>query len=189
MNQRRKIAAAGAGLLVAAAVAGVGSAAAAGGGSKINITEKLTFKAGQYLQDNLRYGPATITVHSGSTLTIVNKVPPNGNPEPHTFSVVTKSQQPLTQKRLAACNVLGPGSICRTLAIAHGVNPNQPPQGPPPNLVVNKGGTGIDAPGDSVFLAPGFKTQALQITAKPGTTLYYMCIVHPWMQGKIKVVK
>jgi len=25
------------------------------------------------------------------------------------------------------------------------------------------------------------------VTAKPGTTLYFLCAVHPWMQGKIVV--
>ena len=28
-----------------------------------------------------------------------------------------------------------------------------------------------------------------KVTAKPGKTLYFMCVVHPFMQGKIKVVK
>jgi hypothetical protein len=26
------------------------------------------------------------------------------------------------------------------------------------------------------------------VTAKAGTTLYFMCAVHPWMQGKVKVL-
>lgn len=27
----------------------------------------------------------------------------------------------------------------------------------------------------------------LTVTAKPGATLYFMCVVHPWMQAKIIV--
>ena len=26
-----------------------------------------------------------------------------------------------------------------------------------------------------------------KVSAKKGTTLYYLCAIHPWMQGKIKV--
>ena len=28
---------------------------------------------------------------------------------------------------------------------------------------------------------------SFNVTAKKGTTLYYLCAIHPWMQGKIKV--
>jgi plastocyanin len=31
------------------------------------------------------------------------------------------------------------------------------------------------------------KTNTVKVTAKPGTTLYFLCAVHPWMQGKIVV--
>jgi hypothetical protein len=27
----------------------------------------------------------------------------------------------------------------------------------------------------------------VQVTASAGTTLHYLCIIHPWMQGSIKV--
>ena len=48
----------------------------------------------------------------------------------------------------------------------------------------------VDRPGDSAFIAPKQKAEVtLKVTAKPGTTLYFMCAVHPWMSAKLKVVK
>lgn len=180
---------AGVGLLAAAGIAaGVGSAAAAGGAptsAKLFVRGSVTYKVGQYVQDSVRYAPQTVTIRSGGTLTIVNKDPQEM--EPHTFSVVKKSQLPRTNKQMAACQNTAAG-ICGQIALAHGVNPNAPPSsGPPPKLVVDVGKPGIDQPGDDVFIAPQFKTQALKITAKAGTTLYYFCVIHPWMQGKIVV--
>jgi hypothetical protein len=51
---------------------------------------------------------------------------------------------------------------------------------------VNVGGAGFDTPGDSVFFDPKSKTK-IQLTAKKGKTLYFMCIIHPQMQAQIKV--
>lgn len=191
MQKRRRIAAAGAGVLAAAGLAaGVGSADAARSAPKsvkLFVRGGTTYKIGKYAQENMRYAPTTLTVRSGGTLTIVNKDP--SGMEPHTFSIVKRSQLPRSNGKITACSNLAAGSICRDVAVSHGVNPNSPPQGPPPKLVVDVGATGIDQPGDSVFLGPGFPPQTLKITAKPGTTLYYMCVVHPWMQGSIKVVK
>ena len=190
MHHRRKIAAAATGLLVAAAAAGVGSAAAAGGASKsakLFVKDGQTYKVGQFAQSHLRFAPTTVTIKSGGTLTLVNQDP--SGQEPHTLSVVKLSQLPKSDKQITACGNVAAGSICRSVAIAHGVNPDQQQNGPPPNLVVNAGQPGLDAPGDSVFLAPNFKTMALKVSAKPGTTLHYLCVIHPWMQGTIKVVK
>jgi imidazolonepropionase-like amidohydrolase len=48
---------------------------------------------------------------------------------------------------------------------------------------------GFDVEGDSVVLAPKgpHKTEKVVVSAPPGTTLYYLCAIHPWMQGKIVV--
>jgi hypothetical protein len=62
------------------------------------------------------------------------------------------------------------------------------PNGPdaPPVELVNKGGEGFDAPGDSIFLGDR-KAKTIKVTAKKGSTLYFICALHPWMQGSIKV--
>ena len=41
--------------------------------------------------------------------------------------------------------------------------------------------------GDSAFIAPDQKTFKFRVTADKGSTLYYYCAIHPWMQGKIRV--
>jgi hypothetical protein len=41
-------------------------------------------------------------------------------------------------------------------------------------------------PGDSLLILPG-KGLTAPVTAPAGTTLWYMCTVHPWMQGSIVV--
>jgi hypothetical protein len=59
---------------------------------------------------------------------------------------------------------------------------------PPFNFVVNVGGPGLDARGDSLlFGGPFDQAVEAQVTAPAGTTLYYLCVIHPWMQGSIKV--
>ena len=40
--------------------------------------------------------------------------------------------------------------------------------------------------GDSILLMDR-KPQTIKITAKKGTTLHFICALHPWMQGTIKV--
>ena len=60
---------------------------------------------------------------------------------------------------------------------------------------VDNGKKGWDTPftekqnGDSWVAQAKGDTQSRKVTAKSGTTLYYFCLVHPFMQGKIKVVK
>ena len=47
----------------------------------------------------------------------------------------------------------------------------------------------MDQPGDSGVIGPGKKGEFidLKVTAKKGTELYFMCLIHPWMQAKVKV--
>ena len=139
MQHRRKIAAAGAGLLVAAAAAGVGSAAAAGGApksAKLFVRGSVTYKVDQFAQDSVRFAPTLLTIKTGGTLTIVNK--DLQEMEPHTFSIVTKSQLPRTNKQISACQMLQL-PICRQIAISHGVDPNSQNNGPPSKPVADVG--------------------------------------------------
>ena len=52
--------------------------------------------------------------------------------------------------------------------------------------VVNAGEPGLDAPGDSLFFFDDTSISA-PVTAPSGTTLKYLCAIHPWMQGTIVV--
>jgi hypothetical protein len=167
--------------VTALAVAGVavGSAVAAGGGApkvdKIKAVGSIKAKPGFYIQDMLRYTPYTSSVKSGGTISLTAGKGGLGE-GPHSFSLVKKSQLPKTAKQINKCKV------CQQIAQEHGADPNS--EAPPQKPFID-GGDGFNKPGDSTFFDG--KAQKLKVTAKKGTTLYFMCAIHPWMQGSIKV--
>jgi hypothetical protein len=168
---------------------GGGSAVAVAAGSApkhttINAVTSFKAKVNRYIQVGTRWQKDVYDVKSGGTITVVNLSASDG---PHTFSVVKKSDLPKTAKQLNNCK------ICQTIGAEHGADPNSqaPPQFP---FVENGVGTAnppkVDRPGDSAFLAPVQKTKVtLTVTAKAGTTLYFICAIHPWMQAKLIVQK
>jgi len=149
------------------------------GPSKATLVIKggTTFKINKFQKDSVRWVPGTVAIASGGTLTIRAS-----DPEPHTFSVVKHSQLPKTPDQIENCEV------CNEIAKSHGVNPAEPPSGPPPITTVDPGKDGFNEPGDSQVIEP-HQTLKLTITAKPGSKLYFICAVHPWMQGVVKIVK
>jgi hypothetical protein len=174
------------GVTTAGLIAGGSVAASASGGAPkrttINAVTSVKFKINRYVQDGTRWQKDVYDVKSGGTISIVNLAASDG---PHTFSVVKKSSLPRTAKQLNNCK------ICLTIAKDHGANPNS--NKPPKFLYVENGkGTNtpanVDHPIDSAFVAPKQKAKVtLKVTAKPGTTLYFMCVIHPWMQAKLVV--
>lgn len=181
-NLRRALAMA---VLGAVLLALAGSALGAGGKGKGPLKAKIvikgqeTFKRNAYIKDSVHFVAGTLVVRSGGTVTLTNKTD-----EPHTFSIVKPSQLPRSVKQIQECGV------CGEIAKSHGVNPEGPPlSGPPPIPLVNIGLEGFDQPGDSIAINPkehgGQVT--FKITAPAGTTLNFMCAIHPWMQGRIMV--
>jgi hypothetical protein len=133
------------------------------------------------------FGPKTIV--EGEELRIVNKT----NPKmvgPHTFSLVTKGSLPKTAAARKSC--FTPGHICYSIAEWQKFNPKTEKVGLNPAAAGAEGwdtmGT-VKQPGDSWFSGekPGASIEQV-VSAKAGTTLYFMCAVHPWMQGSIKVL-
>jgi plastocyanin len=159
--------------IVAVAATAVALGASAGSGARLTATGGSKFVINKYAQDTAHFAPGAVTIKSGGTLTVKTK-----GPAPHSFSVVKVTQLPKTTKQIEQCKV------CEALGKAHGADPNS--NAPPTKPVVDVGATGIDQAGDSVFLPPN-KSTKLKITAKKGKTLYFMCAIHPWMQGKIQV--
>ena len=144
--------------------------------SSATVTAKsgTAFKINQYAQDTSRWTPGTVTIASGGTLTIKTA----GDPAPHSFSVVKGSQVPKTTQQIGECK------ICETLGKKHGANPES--DAPPKKPVLDVGAKGIDQAGDSIVLQPK-KSAKLVVSAKAGTTLSFICAIHPWMQGKLAV--
>ena len=52
--------------------------------------------------------------------------------------------------------------------------------------LLNAGPAGLDEVGDSVLLFPG-ETRQVPVSAPAGTNLFFLCIFHPWMQGRLNV--
>jgi plastocyanin len=159
--------------VVAVAVTAVALGASAGSTATLTATAGSKYVINKYAQDTSHFAPGAVTIKSGGTLTVKSQPGP-----PHTLSFVKETQLPKTTKQIEQCKV------CETLAKAHGADPNS--DAPPTKPVVDVGATGIDQAGDSVFLEPGKNTK-LKITAKKGKTLYFICAIHPWMQGKLQV--
>ena len=75
-----------------------------------------------------------------------------------------------------------------------GRRPFEEPEGSPgptndiAHWTVDKGKPGLDEPGDSIAIEGAkHKSISIKVTAPAGTILHFICAVHPWMQGTIKV--
>jgi hypothetical protein len=137
----------------------------------------------RYIQDGLRWNKDVYKIKSGGTMTVINTAAGEG---PHTFSVVKKKDLPKNAKEMEKC------AICQKLGEAHGADPNSDA---PPKFPFLENGVGqktpplVDRPGDSGVTGPGKKGESidLKVTAKPGTKLYFICLIHPWMQAVLNV--
>jgi hypothetical protein len=128
------------------------------------------------------------TVQAGSELAIVNGTDPQ-KVGPHTFTLVKKSQLPEGRKQMKKCERIK-SKLCRRITTAHRANPKTGVV-KRPDVDVGKPGwdKSFGKTGDSWFMPNlGDSTERI-VSAKPGTTLHYFCVIHPFMQGKIKVVK
>lgn len=124
------------------------------------------------VQATLKFAPGLITVDSGDTVTWTHD---DATTAPHTVTIVEAFPEP-TLEGIFGCGAPGgPCDVALTAHFAGGLNP-----------VVEAGGPGLDAPGDSLLF---FDDQSISATvsAPSGTTLSYLCAIHPWMQGQIVV--
>jgi hypothetical protein len=141
------------------------------------------FQINRYVQTTLRWDKDSYSVPSGGTLHIVNLAADEG---PHTFTVVAQKDLPRTLQKLLQCG------ICLKLAKAHGADPNS---NAPPKFQYLENGVGqktppkVNQPGDSGVTGKGKKGESidLKVTAPKGTKLYFMCLIHPWMQAVVNV--
>jgi hypothetical protein len=174
--------------LLIAAIAGI-SALALGGVAQggVTPTPDATIKA-KGGGRNLHWGPSPIEVPDGGYLRIANKTE-----EPHTFSLVTQDEIPHKPRQFGKCYDKDPIGICHLIIKAH----NQAKPGPGFGKTVDNGIIGPDQPvydtafetpdtdGDSLFL--GHNARLAQVDATPNQTLFFMCVIHPWMHAKVNV--
>jgi len=124
------------------------------------------------VQSTLRFTPGMTKVDSGEAVTWTHD---DATTAPHTVTIVEDFPEP-TLEAIFGCGAPGePCDVALTAHFAGGFNP-----------VVEAGGPGLDAPGDSLFFNHGESITAT-VSAPSGTTLEYLCAIHPWMQGEIVV--
>lgn len=152
----------------------------ADGGKKVDIKGLETFEGNALFLSNLRFAPENIKVDKGDRVTWADNALTTS---PHTITIVEREDVPVNFAEAYIClwdkRILGVDGPCLQFMDAHGGIP-------PTTPVVNVGRPGLDAAGDSIFLPPNSSVSA-EVTAHPGTTLHYICIIHPWMQGSITV--
>jgi hypothetical protein len=163
--------------------ASVAASARAPKRATIKVTQKIVMKPNRYIQDGLRWNRDVYRVRHNGTLHVVNTAASEG---PHTFTVVKKRDLPRNAKEAFNCE------ICNKLAEAHGADPNSEA---PPKFQYLENGVGqdtppeVDRPGDSGVTGPGKEGEFinLKVTAPKGKVLFFMCLIHPWMQARVKV--
>lgn len=124
------------------------------------------------VQATIKFAPGPLSVAGGDEVTWTHD---DMTTAPHTATVVAEFPEP-TLEGIFGCGA--PGGPCDLALQAHmagGFNP-----------VVDLGGPGLDTPGDSLLFFDDTSISA-NVTAAPGTTLKYLCAIHPWMQGEITV--
>jgi hypothetical protein len=186
MNHRKTIAGL-AGFVIAVGGTGVALAAkSAPAPKKVTVKQKagIKFKPNRYIQDEMRFAKDVYTVRTGGAVTLLLNQAQEGA---HTLSVVRKKDLPSTAKQLNNCK------ICEKLGEAHGADPNSDA---PPKFQYVENGVGqntpsnLDRPGDSGVTGENKGDKiTFKVTAKAGKTLRFMCLLHPWMQARLKVVK
>jgi plastocyanin len=181
--KNRRLVAGVAGLCLVVGVSGV-AVAAAPSSTTVKETQTLKLVPNRYIQDGLRFNKDVYKVKSGGKVNFVFSVTSEG---PHTLTIVNKKDLPKTAKAAFNCK------ICNKLGQAHGADPNSDA---PPKFQFLENGVGengtvpnLDRPGDSGVFMTNKKGEKIsfKVTAKKGKDLYFMCLIHPWMQGEIEV--
>lgn len=128
------------------------------------------------------------TVSQGDELEIVNETNPK-QVGPHTFSLVNRGALPKTGSARRNCSAAR--HICLSIAGWHGFDAREEvtvdPAEAGPDGWSTMGSTSRQ--GDSWF--SGFDRNARfsqLVSASAPTTLYFMCAIHPWMQGRMQVL-
>jgi plastocyanin len=161
-------------LLGALVLAVVGAGAAASPGTVV-VRGGEMFAPNALIQSTFRFSPGQVNADSGQTLTWVDE--DRAADEPHTVTLVDEADLPTDVEEVFGCQA--PGEPCGDALAAHF-------GGGTPVQVIDVGSPGLDAPGDSLlFFSDGSISGT--ISAPAGSTLFYLCAIHPWMQGSITV--
>ncbi|MEX2598334.1 MAG: hypothetical protein WD533_01640 [Dehalococcoidia bacterium] len=148
------------------------------------------FKPNTIVFSTFAFYPGAIEVSQGDSIEFAFGEADLGQ-EPHTVTIVEEGDLPTTIEEVFACQP------CMEAMEAH-FEGELPEMGPPaegmeapesiPQPVVEAGEEGLDAAGDSLWFGPDESIEAT-VSASAGTTLQFLCALHPWMQGSITIVE
>jgi hypothetical protein len=173
------------GALVAAVEVGATGVVSVGGAAGKAADDKAAkIKMIEKDRDLLFKGPKK--VESGDDLEVVNKTEIE-RVGPHTFTLVKRGELPQTKKESKDCERFK-AEFCVNIAEKHKVD-LETGEVAKPSLDYGKKGwdKSFGKRGDSWFTDELGDSQTRVVSAKSGATLYYFCVVHPFMQGKLKV--
>jgi hypothetical protein len=153
----------------------------AGNPNTITAVNKVSVDINKSLNLQLYFSPGTLRVQHGETITF--REGPTmpaflGPPEPHTLTILRPAQVPRTLRQMFLCR------ICEQIEAQHDPGMDQRP---PFVYRVNKGRPGLDVAGDSLLVDADHPVIRARVTAPAGTTLPFICVIHPWMQGRLVV--
>jgi plastocyanin len=153
-------------LFAATVVAALGWGIVSAADQTVRIEGTFDFVPNVRIFSTERFVPGRTGVRSGDTVTWTDATGVN-----HTVTIVNQADLPDTIPEVFGC------ALCEAAEVAH-ANGSVP--------VLNVGGAGLDNAGDSLWV-PANASVAAIVSAPAGTTLYYLCAIHPWMQGSLRV--
>jgi plastocyanin len=157
---------------------GVGLADHTNADHSVEILGGTTITPGESIQNDWRFEARDIEVNPGDTVAWHSVA---DEAAPHTVTLVRQSKLPQDLAEMEEC--YAPGQPCASALNRHGNRQNR-------RIIVEDdqdNERGLDEPRDSRWIKVN-ETFTARISADEGTTLYYLCAQHPWMQGSIDVV-
>ena len=127
-----------------------------------------SFLRNALIQSTFRFAQDRVVVATNETIKFTSA---SAGPEPHTLTIIPKSLRPNNVGDVFGCR------YCQKVLRRHSSTHSHR---------LNAGAAGLNQRGDSLFAA-AHKSISAKVTAPKGSTLYFVCAVHPWMQGKILV--
>jgi plastocyanin len=157
----------------------IGGASAGDGGqgqARVKAVGRCSVQVNNQIQCTYRFTPEFQNVLTGQKVNFIDQT----NREPHTATFANQKDLPTDVIGIFSCGS-DPNDPCGYAFRCHFG------QGLDYKCEDDQDGEfGLDAPGDSYFFTQD-KTTVTTVTATPGTTLYYLCAFHAWMQGKVVV--
>jgi hypothetical protein len=178
----RRLGALGAAAICAGAIGATAVGASASDADRQDGVATITME----LEGKRAFFAGAKSVESGSDLAIVNNTDPR-EIGPHTFTLVEKSELPKGEQEMKDCFKFK-SEFCLKIVKHHKVNLKTGEIGKPDIDVGKKGwDASYGKKGDSWATAEEGEETDRVVSAKPGSKLFYFCLVHPDMQGKVKV--